>query len=167
METRFELRKKEDGCICDKASHYAIPFGFGWPTYGLQEVDGTEWETTVFHPIYNPLVGVCLCCETSVYSLNEVVCDDCGCRLCSKCYCCGKYGDTKYCYMCRRFGYQKNEYFWKDVFNNMIRTERQKAMKENHMWFLDYLRYYPEQTLDEWCSAYDSWKDWLNGAWYY
>jgi hypothetical protein len=69
--------------------------------------------------------------------------------------------------MCRRFGFQKNEYFWQDVFNKMIRKERQKAMREGKNWFLDYLRYYPEETLGEWCARYDSWKDWLDGSWYY
>jgi hypothetical protein len=54
----------------------------------------------------------CLCCDAKVPPDLVERCDECNCVLCDRCFVRGRYWDTKLCFCCRRFGFQKRAQFY-------------------------------------------------------
>jgi hypothetical protein len=65
----------------------------------------------------------CLCCDAQVPPDLVEWCTECNCVLCDRCCVRGRYYDTKFCFCCRRFGFEKNVQFFFPRFEKMSPEE--------------------------------------------
>lgn len=61
----------------------------------------------------------CLCCDAKVPADLVERCEECNCVLCDRCFVNGRYWETKLCYSCRRFGFEKNAHYYFPRFEKM------------------------------------------------
>jgi len=154
----FELRLQKQECICSGARHNMWQFG----TPLELEIDSQD------------KIGQCLCCETLVYKSNKNMCHDCGCILCHKCFVRGRYdggelsniehGSIRYCYLCRRFGYLKNELYWTSNAEHLwVNANDQRWSGTSHIE----ISICDNETIENWSKRYCSNEDWQQASWYY
>lgn len=160
----FYLRNDIENCCCAIACHNCFDFGFYHDIFVDIYIDNDTYikiNTCALHETYNKSIGEkCLCCEKDLFQLNNYNCSECGCFLCNQCFLRGRYSDedAQYCYNCRKFGSEKNSYYW----TNNILAKYSKyphiAKKFNNNVC---------KNIHEWFDLYDSEDDWMSASWYY
>lgn len=161
----FVLRIEDEECICNKAHHNLFNFGnygknkasdmFISYYYFNDEIDDQDYELFLnpwtVHEKYNNYTNEeCLCCKIKLLKLNTYTCDDCGCYICGNCFIQGRYSDIKYCYNCRKFGYEKNIWFYTSYHQSKSVTKSIEIIKNAEWYYKDTGDY-----------------DWGMASWYY